>query len=775
MQMQGKTRWGWACLIIGMLGAALGCGSSGEVQSLGAVEFVGAVSEALAGEDVTRVTVTLTATGVPASTVTLVQDAGAWRGTFHQVPAGTARMFTAEAFDSQGALRYRGVAEGVTIVAGETAVVAITLQSLSTGAPFDNTVPCIDSLVASSSMVLPGGNIVLRATAHDKDVTDTFSYAWSATGGVFTTTGTSTTTWTAPQVSGEFALTLTVTDSRGAATSLRIDVRTMSTDGGPNSGGASVSVAFNMAPTVRGITVTRSPVPVGQSTTVTVDAVDADGDALTYQWSTVCAGAWTQPTSTSASFTPSAVPSGDPCGNCALTVAVSDAKGGRGQGTLRVCVGLGTGPSVPPRIVLANQSANTVAGREAVTLRVLAEDGDGAALTFGWASSVGALGTATNGFTSSEVRWTAPACVATGSAPTVTATVTNVRGFSVAHTFSVSVVNGPDCGSGTVARWDATGSMLTTRAGYTALLLPSGKVLVAGGYNGIGSTMASAELYSPDTGAWSAAGTMSRGRISHSMTMLPSGKVLVVGGLPTTHGGNGLREADLYDPQTNVWTAVASMTFERKSHTATVLPSGKVLVVGGAVEATGGGRIPELYDPETNSWVPVASSSAIGRGGHFALLLPSGKVLVAGGNSIAELYDVATNTWAAATGLTGGWTHAFLLPSGKVLMHVGTSLWEYDPLLNVQRSVGTWNHHRNAAHLVMLPSGRLMLTGGLEGVGLTTELFDPATGVTTYSVSMPSARAGGWPLLLPSGKVLIAGGVLSDNNTYVNTAVLYTP
>ncbi|WP_163863891.1 Kelch repeat-containing protein [Myxococcus eversor] len=775
MQMQGKTRWGWVCLIIGMLGASLGCGASGEAQSLGAVEFVGAVSEALAGEDVTRVTVTLTATGVPASTVALVQDAGAWRGTFHQIPAGTARTFTAEAFDSQGALRYRGVAEGVTVVAGETAVVAITLQSLSTGTPFDNTVPCIDSLVASSSVVLPGGSIVLRATAHDKDVTDTFSYAWSATGGTFTTTGTSTTTWTAPQVSGEFALTLTVTDSRGAATSLRIDVRTMSTDGGPNSGGATVSVAFNMAPTVRGITVTRSPVPVGQSTTVTVDAVDADGDVLTYQWSTVCAGAWTQATSLSASFTPSAVPSGDPCGNCALNVTVSDAKGGRGQGTLRVCVGPGTGPSVPPRIVLANQSASTVAGGEAVTLRVLAEDGDGAALTFGWASSVGTVGTATNSFTSSEVRWTAPACVAQGSAPTVTATVTNARGFSVAHTFSVSVVNGPDCGSGTVARWDATGSMLTARVRYGAVLLASGKVLVAGGFNAPGTPFASAELYSPDTGAWSAAGSMSRGRFNPTMTVLPSGKVLVVGGFHNTSSSGGTRDADIYDPQSNVWTVAAPMTFERSSHTATLLPSGKVLVVGGAADSTGGGRIPELYDPETNSWVPVASASVTGRANHFALLLPSGKVLVAGGNSTAELYDVATNSWAAATGLTGGWTQAFLLPSGKVLMHVSTSLWEYDPALNVQRSVGTWIHNRTSGYVVMLPSGRLMLTGGTEGVGLTTEVFDPTTGVTAYSVSLPSPRAGFRSIVLPSGKVLVAGGVVNDSTIIVNTAVLYTP
>ncbi|MCP3059556.1 kelch-like protein [Myxococcus sp. K38C18041901] len=773
MRMQARQRWSRLCWVIAMVFTVWGCGSSVEQEQTGSVEFMSALSDALAGEDVTRVTVTLTATGVPASTVVLTQEAGAWRGTFHQVPVGNSRTFTAEAFDSQGALRYRGVAEGVTIVAGETAVVAITLQSLSSGTPFENTVPCIDSLIASASVVMPGGSIVLRATAHDKDTQDTISYAWSATGGAFTTTGTATTTWTAPQVAGEFALTLTVTDSRGAATSLRIDVRTLSTDGGAGMGSANVTVSFNMAPTVRGITVTRSPVPVGQGTTVTVDAVDADGDALSYQWSTTCAGAWTQATSAAATFTPSAVPAGDPCGNCALNVTVSDAHGGRTQGTLRVCVGPGTGPSIPPRIVQTYQSATTVAGGESVTLRVLAEDGDGGALGFGWAASVGTLGTATSGFTSSEVRWTAPACVAQGSAPTVTATVTNARGFAASHAFNVSVVNGTNCGSGSAAKWDATGSMLEARIRHQSLVLPSGKVLVTGGY--VNSTfMPSAELYTPETGSWTSAGSMRRARINHTMTVLPSGKVLVAGGLASTSVNSIMRDVDLYDPQTNTWTAAAPMTFDRESHTATLLPSGKVLVIGGTHPSSGGVRIPEIYDPETNSWTPVATVNATtNRSGHFALMLPSGKILVAGGGVAAELYDVATDTWSLATGLTGtSWTRAFLLPSGRVLVHAYASLMEYDPALNQMRTAGSWIHGRTWSCLVMLPSGRLLQTGGTEGVSATAEMFDPTLGTARYIVSMPTTRAYAPCSLLPNGKVLISGGM---GDTVFNTAVLFTP
>src|SRR5213079_2417208 len=46
--------------------------------------------------------------------------------------------------------------------------------------------------------------------------------------------------------------------------------------------------------------------------------------------------------------------------------------------------------------------------------------------------------------------------------------------------------------------WSATGSLNTARYTHTATLLPNGKVLVTGGYNGSGGSLTSAELY--DTG-----------------------------------------------------------------------------------------------------------------------------------------------------------------------------------------------------------------------------------------------------------------------------------
>ena len=69
----------------------------------------------------------------------------------------------------------------------------------------------------------------------------------------------------------------------------------------------------------------------------------------------------------------------------------------------------------------------------------------------------------------------------------------------------------------------------TARYDHTATLLPSGKVLVAGGFNTM-APLSSAELYDPTTGTWAPTGSMTDARAFYTATLLPSGKVLVAGG-----------------------------------------------------------------------------------------------------------------------------------------------------------------------------------------------------------------------------------------------------
>ena len=89
-----------------------------------------------------------------------------------------------------------------------------------------------------------------------------------------------------------------------------------------------------------------------------------------------------------------------------------------------------------------------------------------------------------------------------------------------------------------------TGSMAVPRSNPAATLLPDGKVLVAGGYDGTNVT-SSAELYDPATGKWIATTSMSTNRTGHKATLLPNGKVLVAGGGLHQHVGESFQRRDL--------------------------------------------------------------------------------------------------------------------------------------------------------------------------------------------------------------------------------------
>jgi hypothetical protein len=74
------------------------------------------------------------------------------------------------------------------------------------------------------------------------------------------------------------------------------------------------------------------------------------------------------------------------------------------------------------------------------------------------------------------------------------------------------------------------------------------------------------------------------------------------------------------------------MAEARTLHTATLLPSGIVLVAGGGDENS----TAEVYDPVAGAF-SINGGMEIGRSGHTATLLPNGSVLVAGGGIFAGL------------------------------------------------------------------------------------------------------------------------------------------
>jgi WD40 repeat protein len=178
--------------------------------------------------------------------------------------------------------------------------------------------------------------------------------------------------------------------------------------------------------------------------------------------------------------------------------------------------------------------------------------------------------------------------------------------------------------------WTVTGSLNTPRYYHTATLLPNGKVLaVAGISNNI--YLSNMELYDPATGLWTFAGTVFQGRAEHTATLLPNGKVLVAGGLQG--GSSSLSGTVLYDPATGSSSSGASLFDPRYGHTATLLPNGKVMAAGGFDAGVfGGGTLDsvEIYDPTTKFWTYLGGAISP-RYFHAAVVFPSGKALIIGG------------------------------------------------------------------------------------------------------------------------------------------------
>jgi hypothetical protein len=270
-------------------------------------------------------------------------------------------------------------------------------------------------------------------------------------------------------------------------------------------------------------------------------------------------------------------------------------------------------------------------------------------------------------------------------------------------------------------------------------LLPTGKVLVAGGFDADATN--TAELYDPETGQWTMTGAMVEARYDHSATLLLTGKVLVVGGVDRGFKAS----AELYDPTTGQWQATAPLPAARIDNTATLLASGQVLVLGG-LSSDGETASAELYDPAAGTWTP-GPPMLTGRDLHTATLLRSGAVLVAGGFgesrpgsstpvlTEAELSDPPSGAWR----LTG----SLLVPhSGHTATRLGS---------------GT----------VLVVDG---ISSGPGGPPIrNTELFDPESETWSDAGCTVEARVSHTTTLLASGAVLVAGGtagtVSSGNGT----------
>jgi hypothetical protein len=134
---------------------------------------------------------------------------------------------------------------------------------------------------------------------------------------------------------------------------------------------------------------------------------------------------------------------------------------------------------------------------------------------------------------------------------------------------------------------------------------------------------------------------MANARSSHSATLLPDGRVLISGGYPGTN-------AEICDSITGRFTSARNMIVSRQWHTATLLSNGTVLIAGGNLDGSFdssyvvGNTSAELYNPAMGIFSATGTMTRYRRS-HEAGLLANGSVLIAPGSDAndfgtAELY-----------------------------------------------------------------------------------------------------------------------------------------
>jgi uncharacterized protein (TIGR03437 family) len=336
-----------------------------------------------------------------------------------------------------------------------------------------------------------------------------------------------------------------------------------------------------------------------------------------------------------------------------------------------------------------------------------------------------------------------------------------------------------------------TGFLNTPRASHTATLLLNGKVLVAGGWGPGNVMLKSAELYDPVTGRWTETGSLDSPRYGHQAVLLVDGKVLVVGGwhfrLPPERQ-TSVQSMELYDPGTGSWSRVGELAV-RGVVAATLLPNGRVLIIGGNSE---------IYDPTTGTLKPAARLSFF-RDISTPTLLPNGKILFSGVASSgdisinpgrAALYDSVTGTWS----LTGNpaipryWHSQTLLPDGRVLVSGGVS-WGisstrnaeiYDPETGSWSTTGGFNYpHENSEGrqtATLTHDGKVLVTGGFNydvDYFPLAESYDPALASWHEYGGLSALRSGHTATLLANGRILIAGGANYEH--FISSAELFDP
>ena len=234
---------------------------------------------------------------------------------------------------------------------------------------------------------------------------------------------------------------------------------------------------------------------------------------------------------------------------------------------------------------------------------------------------------------------------------------------------------------------------------------------------------------------------------AHHVT-LPDGRVLANG------GRNAVTTTSVFDYRTNTWSPVDSMTYGRWYPTSIALPSGEVFTAGGGDTPTSGATTnPNTGSNTAELWTP-------GQGWE-----------VLSGFNLTTITNTPgfESTW---------WPYVHLMPTGQILhsgpstdMHV-IDLSGQGSLVNVGPRISSNDWYPKDAAMIMYNEGKLLLIGGAASASASTSAGGASNRAVTIDMngatpqvmetgSMTHARRFPNAVMLPTGEVMVIGGLTS--------------
>ena len=294
-------------------------------------------------------------------------------------------------------------------------------------------------------------------------------------------------------------------------------------------------------------------------------------------------------------------------------------------------------------------------------------------------------------------------------------------------------------------------------------------------------------------------------------------QLMTLPGMPTVIDEISSRSSVVLGLHGESFLGVGELAVPSAGYGSAALHDGRVLLGGGSAPDGLGGTLPSstlrVFDPQDQSFATLAASLTYSALTPAAVTLNDGRVLFCGGVGVgnlvvasAALFDPATGTTSAAAAMPGPRSQhtATLLADGRVLVTGGVkAINSADPIAGLNDIIGTSaiydpanNTWSNAASLplprvghnaTLLPSGRVLITGGLEvgslfGIPIpsivnTCRRYDPPSNSMLSTGSIQGARALHSQLTLNDGRVLVAGGaggdVLTQNFFSLATCSVY--